>query len=92
VTSVHHDENTDDNTKNVLKKTRSSSSSSSSSLGSANQLSKRLNPTTPANRNSNIHRSFDILPPLYQNDQAQLANRTSSLEYGLRTTQSDDLG
>jgi len=94
VTSVHHDENTDDNAKNVVKKNRSSSSSSSSSssLGSANQLAKRLTPTTEANRNSNIHRSYDLLPPLYQNDQPQLANKTSSLEYSLRTTQSDDLG
>ncbi len=98
VSSVHHD---DDNN-HGLKTKRSSSLSSSSSKTSSNSGSQPIktftpasttNTTSTANKNLNVHRSFESLQQPYENERVlRPANKTASLEFGTKPVPYDDPG
>ena len=101
VSSVHHDDDDDDNNHNFKTK-RSSSLSSSSSKTSSNSGTQPVKTVTPAsttnttstaNKNLNIHRSFESLQQKYENERGlRPANKTASLEFGTKSVPYDDPG
>ncbi|CAF0815084.1 unnamed protein product [Rotaria sordida] len=94
VTSVHN------NTVKQQRSNVSSSPSSSSSSSASSPPNSRKSPvkksnaiSTKTSESSNIHRSLESLPNTYKNNQgARLTNKASSLEFGTRPVQYDDLG